>query len=95
MQPGKLQHSSKPFAIPKIEDDNFVLGNTIEIAIGTKAKTARPAKFGQPLGTKDAHKMPVRGVVFTDRRHGVERVRKCCDCARAAQADVIPSVRLA
>jgi hypothetical protein len=39
--------------------------------------------------------MPVRGVVFTDRRHGVERVRKCCDCARAAQADVIPSVRLA
>jgi hypothetical protein len=52
MQPWKLQRNPKPFAIPKIEGDNFVLGDAIEIAIGTKAKTARPAKFDQPFGGK-------------------------------------------
>lgn len=71
MQPGKLHHEPKTFSIPEIEGDHFVLGDAIEIAIGTKVKTARPAKFGQPVGTKDAHKMSVRGVIFTDRSHGI------------------------
>jgi hypothetical protein len=71
MQPAKLHHEPKTFAITKIKGDNFVLGDAIEIAIRTKAKTARPAKFGHPFGTKDAHKMSVCGVIFTDRRHGI------------------------
>jgi hypothetical protein len=45
----------------------------IEIVIGTEAKTARSAKFGEPCGTKDPHEMSVRAVVFTDRRHGIGR----------------------
>ena len=73
MQPGKLHHEPKTFSIPEIEGDHFVLGDAIEIAIGTKAKTARPAKFGQPFGTKDAYKTSVCSVIFTDRRHGIGR----------------------
>ena len=71
MQSAKLHHEPKTFTIPKIEGDNFVLGDAIEIAIGTKAKTAWPAKFGQPFGMKDAHEMSVCGVIFTDCRHGI------------------------
>jgi hypothetical protein len=63
MQPAKLHYEPKTFAITKIKGDNFVLGDAIEIPIRTKAKTARPAKFGQPFGTKDAHKMSVCGVI--------------------------------
>src|ERR1700747_157114 len=73
VQPGKFQYGPKPIAIAKIEGDNFVLGDAIEIAVATKAKAARPAKFGRPFGTKDAHEMSVRGVVFTDRRHCIGR----------------------
>jgi hypothetical protein len=73
MQPTKSHCRPEPFAIPKIKGDNFVLGDAIEIAIGTKAKTAWPAKFGQPFGMKDAHEMSVRGVIFTNRRHCIGR----------------------
>ena len=76
VQPRKLQHNPETFAVRKIEGDNFILGDAIEIAIGTKAKTARPAKFGQAFGTKDAYKMSVRGVVFTDRRNGIGRSKR-------------------
>lgn len=69
MQPAKLHHEPKTFAIPKIEGDNFVLGDAIEIAIGTKAKTARLAKFGQPFGTKDAHSLR-RHIHGPSSRHG-------------------------
>src|SRR5579864_3764136 len=71
VQPRKLHHHPETFAVHKIESNNFVLGDAIEIAIGTEAKSARPAKFAEPVGTKDAHKMSVRSIVFTDRRHGI------------------------
>ena len=67
----KLHHHPKIFPVPKIEGDDFILSDAIESAIGTKAKTARPAKFGHTFGTKDAHKMSVRGVIFTNRRHSI------------------------
>src|SRR5580692_261854 len=73
VQPRKLHHRPETFAVCKIEGHNFILGDAIEITVGTEAKSARPAKFGQVFGTKDAHKMSVRGIVFTDRRHGIGR----------------------
>jgi hypothetical protein len=71
VQPRKLHHHVETFSGRKIEGKNFILSDAIEIAIGTEANSAWTAKFGQAFGTKDAHKMPIRGVVFTYRRHGV------------------------
>jgi hypothetical protein len=76
MQPGKSHHRPETFAVCKIEGDNLVLGDAIEIAIGTKAKTTRPTKFGEPFGIKNTHKMSVRGVIFTHRRHGIGRSKR-------------------
>ena len=73
LQPRKLHHHPETFAVGKIEGHNFIPGDAVEIAIGTEAKPARPAKSGQVFGTKNAHKMSVRGVVLTDRRHGIGR----------------------
>jgi hypothetical protein len=68
-----LHCGSETFAACKVEDDNLVLRDAIEIAIRTKAQTTRFAKFGRPVGRKDAHKASVFGIVFTDRRDGVCR----------------------
>jgi hypothetical protein len=73
VQPRKLHHHPETFTVRKIERNNFILGNAIEIAIESEAKTARSAKFGQPFRTKDAYKMSVRGIVFADRGHGIGR----------------------
>jgi hypothetical protein len=37
---GRRQSRRRPGGIPEIEGDNFVLGDAIEIAIGTKARPA-------------------------------------------------------
>lgn len=76
VQPGKLHDNPKTFAIGEIEDNNFVPGNTVKIAVGTKAQTARPAKFGQAFGTKDAHEAPIGGVVLANRGHRIRHSKR-------------------
>ena len=73
MQSRHSDDRSQKHAGHEIKGHNLVPGDAIEIVIGTEAKTARSAKFGEPRGTKDPHEMSVRAVVFTDRRHGIGR----------------------
>ena len=73
MQTWELKRTPEAFAAPNIEGENFILGDAIKIPIGTKAKTARPAKRLRSFGAKDAHKMSIRGVVFPDCRHSIGR----------------------
>jgi hypothetical protein len=58
MQTGKLKRNPEAFVAPNIEGDNFILGDAIKIPIGTKAKTARPAKSLRSFGRKMRTRCP-------------------------------------
>lgn len=57
--PCRSHCASETFAVYKIESDNLVLSDAIEIVVRIKPQTARFAKFGGPVCGKDAHKMSV------------------------------------
>src|ERR1700733_2094351 len=64
VQGGKAHRSSEKCTCCEIEGDNLVLRNAIEIAVRTKAKTSRLAKFGRAVRREDADKLAAAGGGF-------------------------------
>src|ERR1700736_3951354 len=85
MQPGQLHHGPQTFAAVRVERNHLVLGNTVELAIGSKAQTAGPTKFSRVAGRENTNEMSAPGIVFPHRSH-------CVGCAERvlARHDDVP-----
>lgn len=85
MQPGKLHHGPQTFTAVRVERNNLVLGNAVDLAIGSKAQTAGPTKFSRFAGREDTNEMSAPGIVFPHRSH-------CAGCAERvlARHDDVP-----
>jgi hypothetical protein len=64
------------FAGREIERDNLVLGDAVEVPIGTKAQSARLAERDRAGWRERADEVSVRGVVFANGRNGIWRAER-------------------
>src|SRR5580658_3984275 len=64
IQPLELHYAAQARARRKIEGDDLVLSDAVEVPVRTKPKTARFPKLGRLGGRENPHKMPIRSVVF-------------------------------
>jgi hypothetical protein len=74
IQPRELHYGAQARARRKIEGDDLVLSDAVEMPVRTK--TARFPKLGQLGGRKDPHKVPIRRVVFPYARHSICRTER-------------------
>src|SRR5580700_11434243 len=71
-----LHHATQARARRKIEGDDLVLSDAVEVPVRTKPKTARFPKLSQPDGREDPHQVSIRSVVFAHARHGICRTER-------------------
>src|ERR1700728_118639 len=76
IQPLQLHYAPQARALRKIEGNDLVLSDAVQVPVGAKPKTARFAKLGRLAGREDPHQVSIRSVVFAHARDGICRTER-------------------
>src|SRR6202034_801847 len=75
IQSRESHHGSQAFAARKVEANNLIAGDAIEVSIGSKTQAARSAELSLPIWKENTDEVSVGRIVFPNSCDGAQRAK--------------------